>query len=667
MPNALTSPQFLVHNPSQTLHEAIWHLVIRAAFWALRHDAAGLREVRRMGEARFWSIEHGRMHARAGSAASDQGLRESADPLVANQVEPARTDPDVYNEPWSHEEIARLEALVAICAQFHRPQLDQLAERHGARIDALPGVAELIDTHRDLLGALAAPLRILATDQLAPIRCVPTGPDERLAHPRVVAVFTIDQWPITPTLERWFPIDPRVRKMPAWFFDHQAFEEDIYGALPEQELDVDYESLFVHLRYLGWYGGTRPFRYGRRGAGVSKYRVMFGCHSSATPQQVREYFRSIDCLVIDAADVVRTCEAWYSAHQHEPTEYAGWWRVYGALHGWPIDPVAAQLRDGGVEAVVKLALHSRELSAGWTWLLHLADAIGTSAEVRARLGAAGLTRDDLQRWNDQLERIYNLIYSGKKTVHPAPVTMECAPWPVGRSPKVPTDDPQRRAEIARVLHESFPTAIGDDRFVLRKVWDDLRAVVETYRLDEQRRKVDSREIYTQLADPHELDVEALVQSLGARLVELARSTPDEIALLAGHEVGLVPFGRPRPAPPELAQVVEREFRVEVEEWEEVANAAMVDADGALRVVRLRRRLERPDDEYRDRLSMIVLSADEVATLDEQTVAARIAAVAPRVTITALEGRLDGDSEADGDALNDPDDAFWQGWDEEDDI
>ena len=138
----------------------------------------------------------------------------------------------MYTEPWSQEEIARLQTLVAICVQFHRPQLDQLAERHGARIEPLPDVAELIDTYRDLLGPLAAPLQVLATDELAPIRSVPTDPDERLAHPRVVAVFTIDEWPITPTLERWFPIDPRVRQMPAWFYDSQAFKTNIYGALP---------------------------------------------------------------------------------------------------------------------------------------------------------------------------------------------------------------------------------------------------------------------------------------------------------------------------------------------------------------------------------------------------------------------------------------------------
>ncbi len=38
---------------------------------------------------------------------------------------------------------------------------------------------------------------------------------------------------------------------------------------------------------------------------------------------------------------------------------------------------------------------------------------------------------------------------------------------------------------------------------------------------------------------------------------------------------------------------------------------------------------------------------------------------PHVTITALEGRLEGHPESDGDALNDADNAFWQGWDDED--
>ncbi len=92
---------------------------------------------------------------------------ESADPLVANQVEPARIDPEIWTDPWPPDEPARLEVLVAICAQFHRPQLDRLAERYGARIEPLPDAAELIDTYRDLLGSLAAPLQVLATDQLA--------------------------------------------------------------------------------------------------------------------------------------------------------------------------------------------------------------------------------------------------------------------------------------------------------------------------------------------------------------------------------------------------------------------------------------------------------------------------------------------------------------------
>lgn len=382
---------------------------------------------------------------------------------------------------------------------------------------------------------------------------------------------------------------------------------------------------------------------------------------------MREYFRSIGCLVIDAADIVRTCEAWVSAHQSESATYADSWRVYGAMEGWPIDPVAAQLRDGEVDAVVELALRSRKLFDGWTWLWHLGDAIRTSAEVRTRLRAAGITRDDLQRWNDQFERVYDLIYSGKTKIKPVPLEMECALRPIERSPNTPTEDPERSAAIARVLNDSFPTAIGDYRFVLHKVWDDLRAEVETYRLDEDREQADSRIVYTRLADPTESDVDTLVRSLRARLAEFAHITPDEIALLAQHEVGLVPFDRPRPVPPELAEVVEREFRLlvdTVDGGEEIASAAMIDADGALRVVRSRREAGWPDNESEDEVSVVLLAADQVAAPDAP---ARLRErLTSAVRLTALEAWLDGKpSFAVNDPFYDGDTGSWEGWDGED--
>ncbi|MGM0557028.1 MAG: hypothetical protein ACQEVA_11665 [Myxococcota bacterium] len=534
--------------PPPELVERVWTYSFRVAYWSLRHDVDGLELL--------------------------DELRSSAKKTPAHEV-------NRFVSPLlDRETTARGAAVMSVAAQALRPGLDELASEYGVVIEEASAPEVLIDQSVESLGEIQSSLCALAEGVPAGLEAQAIAPGRPLPYPRIITVARLDDWPLTPLLEELIEIDSETRDMVTWIYDgYLQAEPNIYEAIPEPELDVDYHGILACLGFLGRFQGAAPFNWLSR---TDKHKGAHGCHPTASREAIEDYCADEGFAVLSAEDVLRTARTWEALSQRrleaEPIPLGdGVWSTYLSERRSPLDRAGEIIRSrqtddlSEAQLIAQLATGRRHRTEG-NWLLNLAVAVGNSADVRDGLREEGFTRGDLARCNAMLEDEFAIIGG----VSPRLDNLRCARW------RVPgPEEDQKRTAIEEVLFEDFPVEIGSFLLDIDLVyWPQCTAVVCI------RRRTDGRVHYYdqgeyRLLTSAELDSSEIRAALHGRFDRLRKTDDEDLARLFCHHHGTL-LDRPQPLSEPLEAAVEDHTSPPDEEAYFRISKPMVDAEGKLR-------------------------------------------------------------------------------------